>query len=102
MLPHYPHYVLRCISQLMYLTFDIFARNIVKGPGAKVARQCHRFLLTAGVGNTQPGEEKTSCHIFSVDLLQTVNFGLLTLILYCIAAKKEKEEKILKAKSYLL
>ena len=46
----------------MYLAFDIlwrFAQIIVKAPWAKVARRRHRPLLTAEVGGTQPGEEKT-------------------------------------------
>ena len=50
-----PHYVLRCIFQLKYLTFDILLENC-QGPWAKVARRCQRLLLTAGVGNAQPGE----------------------------------------------
>ena len=90
MLPYY-HFVLRCFSTVVPGLWH-FARIIVKGPWAKVACRCHGLLLTAGVGNAQPGEEKTSCQIFSVDSFASSDLWL-TLILYCGAKKKEKEEK---------
>ena len=88
-----PHFVLRCISQLStILAFDILLKPFVKAPWAKVARRCHRLLLTAGVGNTQSGEEKPEGHIFSVEnLLQAATvYIFIDPVLRCIWEEKVK------------
>ena len=96
MLPHY-HFVLRWFSTdvpgLWHWLWH-FARIIVKGPWAKVARRCHGLLLTAGVGNTQPGEEKTSCHIFSVDSFANSDCGPLHWSCIAVHWKRKKKKRV--------
>ena len=68
-----------------------FVQFIVKGPWAKVARRYRTLLPLAGVGNTQPGEEKTLCHIFSEDLFcKQLLWTLPCSVLQCIGEKKKK------------
>ena len=71
-----------------------FCSNHCQGPWAKVARRCHGLLLTAGVGNTQPGEEKTSCHIFSVDSFANSDCGPLHWSCIAVHWKKGRKESI--------
>ena len=67
-----------------------FVQFIVKGPWAKVARRYRTLLPLAGVGNTQPGEEKTLCHIFSEDLFcKQLLWTLPCSVLQCIGEKKK-------------
>ena len=71
-----------------------FAQFIVNGPWAKIARRYRTLLPLAGVGNTpQSGEEKTSCHTFSVELFANSDFEPY-IVLYCGALWKRKKELV--------
>ena len=77
-----------------------FVQSLSRALWAKIARRCRTLLPLAGVGNTQPGEEKTLCHLFSEDpfILQTVTVDLT---LYCIALHCGKRRKRIIIYSYL-
>ena len=68
-----------------------FVQCIVKGPWAKIARRYRTLLPLAGVGNTQPGEEKTLCHIFPKTYFANSDFGPY-IVLYCGALGGKKRQ----------